>query len=58
VSGFSASTGYEDVTAAQQASASWLITTLEGLLSLTSADIYRHPQISYKQASEARSVQW
>jgi N-acetyl-anhydromuramyl-L-alanine amidase AmpD len=58
VSGFSASKGYEDVTAAQQASASWLITTLEGLLSLTSADIYRHPQVSYKQASEAQSVKW
>ena len=51
-------TDYEPVTDAQNASLGWLLSVLENLLSLTSGDVYRHPEVAYKQASEAATASW
>lgn len=49
---------YQAVTPLQQASLQWLITGLNSLFSLKSADIYRHPEVSYKNEGEAASARW
>lgn len=49
---------YEAVAAAQNASLGWLVGELFRQFSLTYNDIYRHPEISYKNPGEARSAQW
>lgn len=49
---------YENPTAEQNASVRWLVAELLALFSLTTADIYRHPEVSYKQESEAKNVTW
>lgn len=49
---------YESVTVQQQASLSWLISELNQLFSLGSEDIYRHPDVSYKNPGEAASAVW
>ena len=36
----------------------WLVADLLDLFSLTTEDVYRHPDISYKDATEAKSVTW
>lgn len=49
---------YEAVSVNQNASLKWLIAELTKLLNLTAADIYRHPTVSRKQASEAATAAW
>ncbi|NVZ72942.1 peptidoglycan recognition protein family protein [Pseudomonas costantinii] len=49
---------YEVITAMQNQSLQWLVSELQGLFSLTSEDVYTHPQISYKHPGEARSAVW
>ncbi|MES2676069.1 MAG: peptidoglycan recognition family protein [Pseudomonadota bacterium] len=49
---------YEPVNAKQNASLKWLVAELSNHLSLQAGDIYRHPDISYKQATEASSATW
>ncbi len=49
---------YESVTANQNASLKWLISELSTHLSLKQGDIYRHPDVSYKQPSEAATAAW
>ncbi|WP_407681546.1 peptidoglycan recognition protein family protein [Pseudomonas mangiferae] len=49
---------YESVTAQQNSSLQWLVDELYRHFSLTSADVYRHPAISYKNPGEASSAQW
>ncbi|PCK08641.1 MAG: N-acetylmuramoyl-L-alanine amidase [Alteromonadaceae bacterium] len=49
---------YAQVNAKQNASLKWLVSELESLLSLTSDDIYRHPEASRKHATEASTAQW
>lgn len=49
---------YEDPTADQADSVTWLAAELLDLFKLTTADIYRHPQVSYKEESEAQNVKW
>lgn len=49
---------YETVTKQQNESLSWLIVALQTILGITNEDVYRHPEISYKQASEAASAKW
>lgn len=49
---------YESVSVNQNTSLKWLVAELTKLLSLTAADIYRHPTVSRKQASEAATAAW
>lgn len=49
---------YEMVTAMQNQSLRWLVAQLYGHFSLTSEDVYTHPQISYKHPGEASSAVW
>ena len=49
---------YESVNVSQNASLKWLIGELTTLLSLSTTDIYRHPTVSRKQASEAATAAW
>lgn len=59
VGGADADSGqYDDATREQNTSLTWLVSTLESLLKLSDSDIYRHPQVSYKQSSEASSAKW
>lgn len=43
---------FEAVATAQQTSLTWLITELTKLLGITLTDIYRHPEISYKDPGD------
>lgn len=49
---------YDTVTKQQNESLSWLISALQGALKLTADDVYRHPQVSHKQATEADTAGW
>ncbi len=49
---------YETVTIAQNASLQWLVGELFSLFNLTSSDVYRHPEVSYKNPGEARTARW
>jgi N-acetyl-anhydromuramyl-L-alanine amidase AmpD len=58
VSQYFPKTGYESVTVAQNDALRWLVSTLERLLSLSHADVFRHPTVSQKQPTEASSARW
>jgi len=47
---------YEKPTAEQDASVKWLVAELLAFYKLTTADVYRHPQVSYKHPTEAKNV--
>jgi N-acetyl-anhydromuramyl-L-alanine amidase AmpD len=49
---------YEQPTSKQQTSLHWLVTNLLESLNLRQTDVYRHPQVSNKEAGEARDAQW
>ncbi len=49
---------YESVTAQQNASLAWLVSELQIALQLQTSEVFRHPQVSYKQPSEASSAKW
>lgn len=49
---------YERVGPLQNQSLQWLIGELCTLFAITKADIYRHPEISYKMPSEAGAATW
>ena len=49
---------YEAVTALQNASLQWLLGDLYRHFSVTSADVYRHPEVSYKNPGEAATAVW
>ena len=49
---------YEDPTNRQQESVKWLVAELLSALKLKTSDIYGHPEVSYKDASEAQHVRW
>lgn len=49
---------YESVNLLQNAALKWLVQELSATLNLTNSDIYRHPEISYKQPSEAKTAVW
>lgn len=49
---------YEPVTSAQNASLRWLVSELLAAFGLSRVDVYRHPQVSYKQPSEAETANW
>lgn len=49
---------YEPVTALQQSSLQWLISELNTLFDLKVEDVFRHPEVSYKNEGEAASATW
>lgn len=49
---------YEPVTALQQSSLQWLISELNTLFGLKVEDVFRHPEVSYKNEGEAASATW
>lgn len=49
---------YESVTPLQNLSLQWLIGELYNHFNLTSRDVYRHPEVSYKHPDEASSAVW
>jgi hypothetical protein len=56
---FIASQGrYETVTVAQNASLQWLIHTLAIGLGVPLHEVFRHPELSYKEPTEAETAAW
>lgn len=49
---------YENLTKEQQEALSKLLTYLLNKFSLTKSDVYRHPEVSYKNETEAESAIW
>jgi N-acetyl-anhydromuramyl-L-alanine amidase AmpD len=49
---------YETVTKEQNESLKWLVRELSRALSLLATEVFRHPQVSYKEPSEASSADW
>ena len=49
---------YENVTAEQNKSLQWLVAELEMTLNIATTEVFRHPVVSRKNASEASSAQW
>lgn len=49
---------YEPVNAKQNAALKWLVSELSKHLSLQKDDIFKHPEVSYKQPSEASTASW
>lgn len=49
---------YETVTDKQNASLKWLIYELAATLNVSLKEIYRHPEMAYKNESEAQTAQW
>lgn len=49
---------YEPVTIAQNASLIWLLGELYSTFSLGTSDVYRHPEVSYKNPGEAAGATW
>ncbi len=49
---------YKAISKVQNSSLKWLIGQLHSHYAITSLDVYRHPEVSYKQASEASSATW
>ncbi|MCC7099734.1 MAG: hypothetical protein IT500_09100 [Rubrivivax sp.] len=49
---------YETVTTARNVSQQWIVGELIQLFSLTAGDVYRHPEVSYKNPGEAKTAQW
>ena len=49
---------YCEPTAEQANSVKWLVTELLAAFAILTTDVYRHPQVSYKDPSEAENVKW
>ena len=49
---------YEGVSPLQNQSLQWIIAELFTAFKITKADVYRHPEVSYKMASEASTAKW
>jgi N-acetyl-anhydromuramyl-L-alanine amidase AmpD len=49
---------YEPVTGAQQESFTWLLQYLKDAFGVRATEVFRHPTVSWKNPSEAASVQW
>lgn len=52
------SKNYEAVTPLQNASLQWLVGELYNHFSMTSDDLYKHPEVSYKNPGEASTAAW
>lgn len=51
-------TAYEAVTVEQNASLKWLVAELERLLGVPTTEVFRHPEVSWKNDTEASTAQW
>lgn len=51
-------TQYEAVTPAQNEALQWLLAELYSHFTLTKTDVYRHPEVSYKNPGEAKGATW
>ena len=49
---------YEPTTSLQDTSLKWLRMELQEHLMLASSEMFRHPEVSYKQPTEAESARW
>lgn len=49
---------YENLTQTQNGSLSWLISALAAALGVALHEVFRHPEVSWKNATEAASAQW
>ena len=49
---------YEMVSREQNIALAWLVKLLQTALDMDDDDIYRHPEVSYKKPSEAKSATW
>ena len=49
---------YEPVTAAQNASLRWLVSEIQTTLGVAVTEVFRHPEVSRKNPSEAQSAKW
>src|SRR5579863_3695506 len=49
---------YEDVNANQNASLQWLVRELSETLHVSMQEVYRHPDVSYKVKTEAKTAKW
>ena len=49
---------YETVTDAQNKSLQWLVAELEMTLGIATTEVFRHPTVSRKNASEASTAKW
>jgi N-acetyl-anhydromuramyl-L-alanine amidase AmpD len=49
---------YDEVSKEQNGSLKWLVAVLGSSLGFTTDDVYRHPDIAFKQPSEAKTAQW
>lgn len=49
---------YEALTEQQQASLKWLISELQITFNLPTVEVFRHPVVSWKNATEAESATW
>ena len=49
---------YEAISPLQNSSLKWLINELYTHFNITSADVYRHPEVSYKMPTEASGATW
>ena len=49
---------YDTVSKDQNASLAWLVKALLDYAKLTAADVYRHPEVSYKTSTEAKAAEW
>jgi hypothetical protein len=52
------SKAYDTVTQQQNESLAWLVSTLRSALGIGESDVYRHSEVSYKEASEATTAKW
>jgi N-acetyl-anhydromuramyl-L-alanine amidase AmpD len=49
---------YESVTDAQNSSLKWLVSELTETFGVTMREVYRHPEVSYKNKTEASTAKW
>jgi len=49
---------YEAVTAAQNTSLRWLVSEIQTTLSVPVTEVFRHPEVSRKNPTEAQSAKW
>ncbi|CAG2262846.1 N-acetylmuramoyl-L-alanine amidase [Burkholderia sola] len=49
---------YESVTTEQNASLKWLVRELSETLNVEMREVYRHPEVGRKNATEASTARW
>jgi N-acetyl-anhydromuramyl-L-alanine amidase AmpD len=49
---------YEAVTAQQNASLKWLVAALAATFHVSMTEVFRHPVVAAKNATEARTARW